>query len=324
MPAASARDTLFRQSRLLSYIPRAPRSITVADLLSRLEGEGFEVTRRTVERDLQKLSVMAPLQLDDDGDLHRWSISADGRVSITPTTQTVADALTLVMVRDYLGQLLPPSLMNILQPTFERADTVIAVTHGTNRLARWRKKVRSALPTQPLIAPDIPREVQVTAGEALFKERQFAVTYWSRSGQHEQRLVLNPVAMLQRGLVSYILATCPPHNDVRMFAMHRMRDAELLRTKAAPVDGFDLDEFLAGGFADFGHGRSTRLVLHAAASVADHLRECRLSEDQTMEAVDGQPTWWRITATVADTPQLRWWLRGFGESVRVEAGLDAL
>jgi predicted DNA-binding transcriptional regulator YafY len=40
-----------------------------------------------------------------------------------------------------------------------------------------------------------------------------------------------------------------------------------------------------------------------------------LSNDQTLAPVSNAQT--RVVATVSDTPQLRWWLLGFGDGVEV-------
>lgn len=48
---------------------------------------------------------------------------------------------------------------------------------------------------------------------------------------------------------------------------------------------------------------------------AFHLTERKLSEDQFLrETADGRV---RLSPTVADTAELRWWLLGFGEGVEV-------
>ena len=44
-----------------------------------------------------------------------------------------------------------------------------------------------------------------------------------------------------------------------------------------------------------------------------HLLESPLSKDQIVMDLDDE---YEITATVVDTEQLNWWLRGFGDAVR--------
>ena len=86
---------------------------------------------------------------------------------------------------------------------------------------------------------------------------------------------------------------------------------------------FDVDAFLSQGFADFGQGRQVQLRLRVSATVATHLAECRLSEDQRITRLNTPPGWCRISATVNDTPQLRWWIRGFGAEVVAESPILA-
>ena len=49
--------------------------------------------------------------------------------------------------------------------------------------------------------------------------------------------------------------------------------------------------------------------------MAQHLEECPLPGQKPLrKETDG---WLRLHARVADTEQLRWWLRGFGDKVEV-------
>ncbi len=65
----------------------------------------------------------------------------------------------------------------------------------------------------------------------------------------------------------------------------------------------------------FGPGEKIRLEVIFQPGYGDHLYETPLSKDQEIEqSSDGQL---RVTATVAKTPQLQWWLLGFGEGVEV-------
>ena len=62
-------------------------------------------------------------------------------------------------------------------------------------------------------------------------------------------------------------------------------------------------------------GGEIRLDALFDAEAAAHLRETRLSARQILRyCPDGRV---RVTATVRDTLQLRWWLQGFGEQVEV-------
>jgi len=68
---------------------------------------------------------------------------------------------------------------------------------------------------------------------------------------------------------------------------------------------------------DFGAGETIRLEAIFEAASADHLTETPLAADQTITRIDDSHV--RLEAAVLDTPQLRWWLLGFGDNVEVVA-----
>jgi predicted DNA-binding transcriptional regulator YafY len=88
-------------------------------------------------------------------------------------------------------------------------------------------------------------------------------------------------------------------------------DEERLRKPA----GFDLDTYLRSGALGFGEGNAISLEVLFDAPAADHLYETPLADDQRLTVEpDGRV---RVRATVRDTPQLSWWLLGFGAQVEV-------
>ena len=62
---AANHQLLLRQWAMLRMIPRYPRKITARDLMEKLFNEGFSMTKRSVERDLQSISATFPLVSDD-------------------------------------------------------------------------------------------------------------------------------------------------------------------------------------------------------------------------------------------------------------------
>jgi predicted DNA-binding transcriptional regulator YafY len=66
-------DNFLRYLMLLREIPRAPRRVDTATLARRLEERGIDVTRRTLQRDLERLSATFPLACDDATKPYGWS-----------------------------------------------------------------------------------------------------------------------------------------------------------------------------------------------------------------------------------------------------------
>ena len=74
---SSAKETLHRQWLMLQWIPRHPQRTTARDLAERLAAEGYDVSKRTVERDLDSLSAAFPLVADEREKPFGWSWQRD-------------------------------------------------------------------------------------------------------------------------------------------------------------------------------------------------------------------------------------------------------
>src|SRR3546814_18382491 len=68
-----ATDTLARQWLTLSALPRAPARISAAQIAHNLEQEGHPISKRSVERDLQALSLLFPIEADERSKPSGWS-----------------------------------------------------------------------------------------------------------------------------------------------------------------------------------------------------------------------------------------------------------
>ncbi len=310
----SAADTVLRQWAMLRALPRHPRQISVPELRARLDAAGHAVTARTLQRDLIELSAVFPLRLDDRSKPFGWSWDAHAPVFDLPNLST-QEALAFAMVEDYLKPLLPGVLIDQLRPYFATARKCLAAAAPRRAGSGWLDKIAVLPPTQALLPPSINTNVQATVTNALLHDRQLQVRY-RRKGEHEAwSYTLNPLGLVQRGPVSYLVATVGQYQDALLFALHRFERARMLDEPALRPAGFKLADHLATGALDFGSGKEIRLEVEFSRATVEHLLETPLSKDQAVRAERHGRS--RVTATVMDTPQLRWWLLAFGSDVEV-------
>jgi len=310
-------DTLLRQWLMLRMIPRHPRKISTADIETRLAAEGFGTTRRTIQRDLDKLSTK--FQLCSDGNKPAgWSWQAAAEAFDVPGMDTTA-ALTFRMVETFLAPLLPRTCIASLQPQMQRAKNILAQLEG-QAPASWPDKVKTISRSQPLLAPELPAEVLEVAYEALFRDRRFCGAYRNREETDYRDYVVNPLGLVIAEPVVYLVATLWDYTDIRVLALHRFKSAELLEDPVTRPEGFDLDAYLRQGvmMLPVSPGAKTiKLVVEFARDAGYHLLESPLSTDQ--QTTISEKGFIRLEATVPDTLQLRWWLLGFGDGVEVLA-----
>lgn len=310
------RDTLYRQWAMLRAVPRHPRKITVRELHEKLrsDGELGDITRRTLERDLQELSQVFPIeQTDLDTKPTAWRWRRGAKVLDVPALDLPA-ALTFSLVGTYLRNLLPASTLFDLEPYLSTAEGVLQ--HAPGRLGRWPAKVRIIGSGQPLKPPHIDPAVQRVVYEALLGEQRLAMTYAVKgdSGVKEFGDV-NPLALVVKDKIVYLLCTMWDYTDILQLVLHRVRMASALERRASKVAGFDLDAYIASGAFGVTVGAPIRLEALFDRPAAAHLSETPLSDDQVLREVSPEVV--RVSATVADTQQLRWWLLAFGSQMVV-------
>jgi predicted DNA-binding transcriptional regulator YafY len=314
MQKQNQNDTQLRQWAMLRHIPQHPRQITAKELTERLKSEGFEVSKRTIERDLLSLSGIFPLISNDRSRPYGWSWSKDAEAFALPTMSPL-QALTLELAHDHLATLLPASLLDTLAPYFKCAEGVLSSGDGVKKLASWRKKVAMVPPSQPLIPPNYPEEVIEAIHSAILTEQQLEITYTPREHSETKTYPAHPLGIVQRGAVTYLIATLYDYTNILLFAVHRIQAAKVLDQPAITPEGFNLEHYISQGALGFEENGLINLVVRFTVSAAEHLWETPLSIDQ--QIAPDQSGWVRLQATVPDTAQLRWWLRGFGSEVEV-------
>lgn len=311
MPKSSSGNAMARQWTMLKLLPGKPPGLDANQIKARLAEQGYDVDKNTVTRDLKALSVVFPLVRNDKGVPHGWYWMKDSGLDVPALD--VTDALSLTLLRDFLAPLLPASVVSVLQPRFEQADRVLTQLSQSNHLATWGDKVRSVPPTLPLLAPDIDMELLTRIEDALLRDKQIDCRYRSADGREtEQRL--HPLALVQRGPVTYLVAIAFDYDDARLYAAHRFVTVDMTDEPARRPGGFDIDTYIADGALEFGNGKKIRLKAHVSEALASILEETPLSEDMRIMRKNGELL---MTATVADSEQLRWWVLSWGPSVEV-------
>ena len=308
-------NKFFRQWTMLQHVPRCPAKTTTRCLKEILEEKGFEVTQRTIQRDLKALSgIMPGLQVDAEKDFPGWSWSNDASLFDLPTMDANM-ALTFQLADHFLKTMFPPSILSRLKPFFDNADTLLQAIDNPG-YNHWGEKIRLLSRTQPLIPATIDKNVVAVTYEALFTGKQFRGRYTRRDGD-EVAYDLHPLAMIFRESVVYLIATVWNYRDLRHFALHRFKQCDLLEQEATIPDDFNLDKYLEEG--SFEYGRTARAMIRIKVvffnGAGQHLFETPLSEDQIL--VEGKEGELQVEATVKDSAQVRWWLLGFGDCVEV-------
>ncbi|GAB2646952.1 helix-turn-helix transcriptional regulator [Psychrobacter pocilloporae] len=310
--------TTARQWQVLSQLQRN-RWVGTTHIYEQLMMAGFDISLRTVQRDLNALARRFPIE-KNNANPQGWRWKEDAPLQSLPH-MNLSQAVAFNMVEANLTQLLPPVILDELFPWFDLARRQLKnskVTHS------WIDRVRIEPATQPLIAPDIDLDSKDNIYHALFYQLQINACYTRSNKSEASEYTLNPIAIIQRGVIIYLLATRTddPKSTIRTFALHRFDRVEILESAAQTPDNFQLDTYLDEGSMGFSHplfgelaerGKNTAVELQFTQQAGRSLTESKLSDDQIVTSNDDDTL--TIKATVNLTSQLVWWLRGFGSGL---------
>lgn len=308
------RDTSLRLLAMLRAIPRRSPGISSRELKAKLATRGYEVSKRTVERDLVRLCEQFPL-VTEGSHPEYWSWMPGAADYALPGHDPMS-ALTWQLVEEYLQPLLPISIRDELEPQFRSARNFLRET-GSGKLRRWRERVRYLPRAMPLPPPKIAPDVLDSVYTALLEGRQLEVYYRSRGQLRARPLTLNPLALVVRETVYYLVTVVEPFEDTVHTALHRMGRPKVLESAVREPDGFDLDAHIKAGRFQYASGRKVRMVARFDEYAAQALLEAPLSPDQDSTPLDDGRI--EIAVTVMESHQLIWWLLGFGSNVEVVA-----
>ena len=310
---SDAKDTLLRLIALLRLIPREPGRIATTTLLEKLKDDGFLVSLRTVQRDLDRLSIPFALQRDESTPSYRWSLSDKAPIDLsamdTPT------ALALYLAEGHLLPLLPQSVLDQLGPQFRMARDYLDNLEN-NGLAHWARKVR-AIPNGKSLQPaQIAPNVWDQTSTALLGHKQLQISYLSRSKIELKQLLIHPAGLVSRHAISYLIGSVDGYDDLRQFALHRICQAECLETPARAREDFEIDLYIRQDLNTSTAIEQVELVADISPQIAWLLSETPLSTEQTLEPLE-DTDWKRLRARVPDDQETLWWVFGLGENVRI-------
>lgn len=324
MTERSNKDPLARSLVLLRLIPRYPRSVSTVELRDALQTEGFQINVRSLQRDLAgKLSTLFQLVCSsEDSDPairrmrpYRWSFAATAQTTVPAISP--AAALAMNMAEAHLRQVLPPAVMDLLDPQFTEARELLQ-TLEKNELSQWARRVRAVPSVKPLVPAKVEPQVWDGVSQGLLRGHVLRVRYLSRTKTVPREMDLHPAGLASRGASTYLIARVAGFADFRHFALQRLHGVTVL-DEVADDHGFDMDDYLkSAAFSPRGAGGELALDAEVHPQLGWALAETPLAHGQQLLPIAGSE-WLRLQVQVPDDQEMATWLLAQAERIRISA-----
>lgn len=227
---------------------------------------------------------------------------------------SVQEAVALKLSERYLQDAMPTELLQDLKHYFEQADTKLK---DESLYKSWLGKVRLIPASLPLQKPSVPRNVLGNIYKGVLQGLLLNVTYKTRGQPTPKTYDIEPLAIVIRGTVTYLVAKFPWHADITLLALHRFTSVRVLETPIqVPLD-FDLDDLIAKGEFGFAPTKPQAVHIRFYDGAGGHLEETSIAPDQTLKTrANGQTD---LQVKLAITEQFKWWIFAFGDRAEVIA-----
>jgi predicted DNA-binding transcriptional regulator YafY len=318
MPAPKT-DVMLRNWELLRLLPLNAPGKTARQLRDELELNGYNVSKKTVERDLVDLSTILGINADEETKPYQWYWSSNASLAFPGVG--VTEAMSLVLAESTLLGLMHKSLLSPLQGRLDAAKRLLTESRGTNSKTAWVQKIRSVPRDFMLLPPSVSTDVVEQVQDAVLQDRQIEIQYRSLKDTAASWRTVNPRALLLNGSVMYLLADKLSTEDsvsdgtVKQYALHRIK-AIRPGTRPIALRTFSLTRYIRTEEHQVGNRSPIRIRLKVSEDLAKILGETPLAARQRVRTVGSATV---VEAAVRNTPALRKWILGHGPAVEVLA-----
>ena len=229
--------------------------------------------------------------------------------------------LAFSTLKEVAGTLLPESTLDDLSPYFEKAEVIIN-SEKSPLISHWKNSVALVNSNNPVSLPLPDKEALTKIKKAIFHKKQMSADLkryllpnknpiWKR--YHH----INPLGLIQReNVVTLICSIGSFHQKIYKFPIAFIKDVEIDDIEAKAPKHFDFkrvkDSYLSSNVPH----KEVLLSLLARKDSYFVMNNCKFNESQVTVETDNLEMV-KITATVENTPKLRAFLQGLGNSIEV-------
>jgi predicted DNA-binding transcriptional regulator YafY len=300
---------VIRQWRLLHALESSRHGASIDSLAGELD-----VTTRTIRRDLEALQEAGfPLYdtRDDEGHV-RWRL--DGQVlKGLDTGFTLAELCALYLSRNLLESVAGTPFQRDLGHAFERLQRALSP-----RMRQFLDRLPAVLAAKPgprARGGEAASDIVAKLLEATLHFRVATMRYHSVSSAKVKDYLLHPyrLAFAQGGL--YLLAYVPAYEDIRTFAVDRIKAVSLEKQTFTPKR--DVPEDVFANSLGVNTGPPERVEIAFNAQIAPYIRARVWHASQELR--DGDDGSLVLTMHVCHDWALRSWILSWGPFAQVLA-----
>jgi len=298
-----------RQIYILSLLSENPKGYQAEDIRQRLHNWDIDVSKRTIMRDIDELSLNYGIGEEERGGKTYYFADKYTLKNVDFTIEDLASlAFAREMLREYSHLRMGGHAISLIDKIVEKSASLNKMQFDA--LGAHLKQAGRYFGNHDVIDENVERLIQ----NAIDNQNKIAIEYYSFSSDESSRRVVRPYQLLLIDSYLCVEGYCELRKEVRRFRLSRILEMEVLDEK------FDMEqELLAfeGQKDTFLKLRGTRIeeleLLFTGESIR-YVKEYEAGRSKRLvEALDGL----HFYGETAIAPDVVRWIRGFGPEVQV-------
>jgi predicted DNA-binding transcriptional regulator YafY len=278
-----------------------------------------------VYRDLEALQYAGfPIYNDRVEGQHVWSLLDTVKHQI-PIPFSLPELMALYFSSDMLKVFQGTVFYDSLESLFKKVKTTLPPESK-----KFIKNVEQTLHMgmKPYKEYSRFKEIINRVNEAAINRRSIEMVYYTMSRKKESKRKVDPYKIWFFNGTFYLIGLCHVRNEIRIFALDRIKMLHQTSDTFEIPEDFNLDEFIGLSFGVF-QGVPTKVKVRFDSEVAGYIKEKVWHESQEIDQQkDGSII---FEAEVAGTDEIKFWIMSWGahafvlepESLRDEIRAEA-
>ena len=299
-------DQLGRQWKIIQTLISSRIGKSAADL-----AEEMECHPRTVYRDLEALQVAGfPIYTERSGGKNLWSL-LDTVKHQMPVPFSPTELMALYFGRDMLKVFKDTPFYDSLESLFQKVKTTLPPES-----IKYLENVEQTLHlgVKPYKEYGKFKEILNRVNDAAINRKSIEIVYYTMSRKKEIRRRVDPYRIWFFNGTFYVIGLCHMRNEVRIFALDRIKMLHQTKETFEVPEDFSLEDFVGPSFGVY-QGEPVHIKVWFHPDVAGYIKEKIWHESQEIHPQDDGSI--IFEADVAGTEDIRFWIMTWGSQAEV-------
>ncbi|MBN2035707.1 MAG: WYL domain-containing transcriptional regulator [Chitinispirillaceae bacterium] len=274
----------------------------------------FEVSTRTIERDIEAIRTMLGVDIVFDRQKGRY-VFGDYRFPIPGIGLTdqefgillIAERALRVFTHTSFDDKIHPVFNKLLAPVKKHKEVMETIRDFCNSVHFFR-------PFEPL--QDVRNEFSILL-EAIMQKKRISMVYQGSRRTASSRREIEPYALINNGGEWYVLGYCRLTRQERTFTLSRISNPRIEDHHFIIPEKFDVKKYLEQGFGRMHGEEPETVVLEITPPASKWIERSKWHSSQTIEKIGNDGTI-KLSLTCPVTDTLVRWVLQMGECVRIQ------